>query len=80
LVYSFATTLSALTTWALLAEIARRGGAILLVEQKLTIALDVSRSVYVMGHGRVVFQGTPTDFLPNDLEPAAICRSQCFVQ
>jgi branched-chain amino acid transport system ATP-binding protein len=44
---------------ALLTEIAQRGVAILLVEQKLTIALTISRRVYVMGHGRVVFEGTP---------------------
>ncbi|MBM3568025.1 MAG: ABC transporter ATP-binding protein [Alphaproteobacteria bacterium] len=43
----------------LLDEIARRGVAILLVEQKLTIALRISRRLYVMGHGRVVFEGTP---------------------
>ena len=47
----------------LLAEVARRGIAILLVEQKLTIALDLSRCIYVMGHGRIVFQGTPAEFL-----------------
>jgi branched-chain amino acid transport system ATP-binding protein len=44
---------------ALFAEIKRRGVSILLVEQKLTIALDLSERLYVMGHGRVVFQGTP---------------------
>jgi branched-chain amino acid transport system ATP-binding protein len=43
----------------LLAEIARRGVSILLVEQKLTIALRISRRLYVMGHGRIVFEGTP---------------------
>ena len=48
---------------SLLAEVARRGVAILLVEQKLTIALDLSRCIYVMGHGRIVFQGTPAEFL-----------------
>jgi branched-chain amino acid transport system ATP-binding protein len=48
---------------SLLAEVAKRGIAILLVEQKLTIALDVSRCIYVMGHGRIVFEGTPADFL-----------------
>jgi branched-chain amino acid transport system ATP-binding protein len=45
----------------LLDEIARRGTAILLVEQKLTIALRISRRLYVMGHGRIVFEGTPAD-------------------
>jgi len=43
----------------LLTRIASPGVAILLVEQKLTIALAISRRVYVMGHGRVVFEGTP---------------------
>ena len=46
----------------LLGEIARRGVSILLVEQKLTIALKISTRLYVMGHGRIVFQGTPADF------------------
>ena len=36
-----------------------RGISVLLVEQKLTIALDISQRVYVMGHGVVVFEGTP---------------------
>lgn len=43
----------------LLKEIARRGVAILLVEQKLAIAMDVANRVYVMGHGKVVFEGAP---------------------
>ncbi len=43
----------------LLEEIASRGLSILLVEQKLTIALNISHRVFVMGHGRVVFEGTP---------------------
>jgi branched-chain amino acid transport system ATP-binding protein len=42
----------------LLKEIRRRGVSILLVEQKLAIALDISDRVYVMGHGAVVFEGT----------------------
>ncbi len=49
----------------LLAEIAKRGVAILLVEQKLTIALRISRRLYVMGHGRIVFEGTPADLEAN---------------
>jgi branched-chain amino acid transport system ATP-binding protein len=43
----------------LLMEIARRGVAILLVEQKLTIALKISRRLYVMGHGKIVWEGAP---------------------
>jgi branched-chain amino acid transport system ATP-binding protein len=49
----------------LLAEIARRGVAILLVEQKLSIAMRISHRVYVMGHGRIVFEGTPADLKAN---------------
>ena len=49
----------------LISEIARRGLAILLVEQKLSIALDISKRVYVMGHGRIVFEGTPADLKAN---------------
>jgi branched-chain amino acid transport system ATP-binding protein len=45
----------------LLEEIGRRGVAILLVEQKLTIALKISARLYVMGHGRIVFEGTPAE-------------------
>ena len=49
----------------LISEIARRGLAILLVEQKLSIALDISKRVYVMGHGRIVFEGKPADLKAN---------------
>ena len=44
-----------------LKEIAARGVSTLLVEQKLSIALDIADRVYVMGHGKVVFEGTPQD-------------------
>ena len=37
----------------------QRGLSVLLVEQKLAIALEVSDRALVMGHGRVVFNGTP---------------------
>ncbi|MEI7712497.1 MAG: ABC transporter ATP-binding protein [Rhodospirillales bacterium] len=50
---------------ALLAEIASRGVSILLVEQKLTIALKISHRLYVMGHGKIVFEGTPADLSAN---------------
>ncbi|MFW1442910.1 ABC transporter ATP-binding protein, partial [Vibrio parahaemolyticus] len=43
----------------LIARIAKAGVAILLVEQKLSIAMKISNRVYIMGHGRVVFEGTP---------------------
>ena len=35
--------------------------SVLLIEQKLTLALDISDRVLVMGHGQVVFDGTPDD-------------------
>jgi branched-chain amino acid transport system ATP-binding protein len=49
----------------LLQRIAERNISILLVEQKLTIALRISRRLYVMGHGRVVFTGAPADLKAN---------------
>ena len=50
----------------LIADIAQRGVAILLVEQKLSIAMRISRRVYVMGHGRIVFEGTPAELRDNE--------------
>jgi branched-chain amino acid transport system ATP-binding protein len=47
-------------------EIKNRGVSILLVEQKLTIALKISQRVYVMGHGQIVFEGTPDDLRSNE--------------
>ena len=38
-----------------------RGLGVLLVEQKLTIALEVADRCLVMGHGQIVFEGTPDD-------------------
>lgn len=49
----------------LLAEIAQRGISILLVEQKLTIALKISHRLLVMGHGEIVFDGLPADLAAN---------------
>lgn len=49
----------------LLSEIAERGISILLVEQKLTIALKISHRLLVMGHGEIVFDGTPADLAAN---------------
>ena len=42
-----------------------RGIAVLLVEQKLTIALEISQRCYVMGHGQIVFEGRPADLMAN---------------
>jgi branched-chain amino acid transport system ATP-binding protein len=50
----------------LLERIAARGVSILLVEQKLTIALRISKRLYVMGHGRIVFEGTAADLKANE--------------
>jgi branched-chain amino acid transport system ATP-binding protein len=36
-----------------------RGISVLLIEQKLTIAMSISDRALVMGHGSIVFQGTP---------------------
>jgi branched-chain amino acid transport system ATP-binding protein len=48
-----------------LKELKNRGIAVLLVEQKLAIALEISERCYVMGHGRIVFEGTPTELRGN---------------
>jgi len=49
-----------------LSEMKKRAIAILLVEQKLTISLQISQRLYVMGHGRVVFHGTPEELRDNE--------------
>jgi branched-chain amino acid transport system ATP-binding protein len=43
----------------LLGEVRAQGMAVLLIEQKLMIALEVSSRAYLLGHGRVVFEGPP---------------------
>ncbi|MBK8762721.1 MAG: ABC transporter ATP-binding protein [Sulfuritalea sp.] len=48
-----------------LQEVKKRGVSILLIEQKLAIALDISERLYLMGHGRIVFEGTPADLKNN---------------
>ena len=48
-----------------LEELRRRGISVLLVEQKLAIALQISQRVYVMGHGSIVFEGTPDELMAN---------------
>jgi branched-chain amino acid transport system ATP-binding protein len=42
-----------------LQELKKRGVSVLLIEQKLTIAMAISDRALVMGHGSIVFQGTP---------------------
>jgi branched-chain amino acid transport system ATP-binding protein len=48
-----------------LRELKRRGISVLLVEQKLTIALQVADRCLVMGHGEIVFEGSPADLKAN---------------
>ena len=48
-----------------LKELKRRGIAVLLIEQKLAIALDIAERCYVMGHGRMVFEGSPAELRAN---------------
>ena len=48
-----------------LRELKRRGISVLLVEQKLTIALQVADRCLVMGHGQIVFEGTPAELKAN---------------
>ena len=49
----------------LLKKIAEKGVSILLVEQKLTIAFNLSKRLFIMGHGKVVYEGTPIDINNN---------------
>jgi branched-chain amino acid transport system ATP-binding protein len=48
-----------------LKELKCRGISVLLIEQKLTIAMEISDQCMVMGHGSIVFTGTPAE-LRND--------------
>jgi len=50
----------------LLEKIAARGVAILMIEQKLTIALEISHRLYVMGQGQIVFEGSPERLRANE--------------
>ncbi|MBN8960622.1 MAG: ABC transporter ATP-binding protein [Rhizobiales bacterium] len=44
---------------AYILRLKERGISVLLIEQKLTIAMSVSDRALVMGHGQIVFSGTP---------------------
>ena len=48
-----------------LTKIKERGVSVLLIEQKLTIALGISDRTLVMGHGSIVFEGTPDELRAN---------------
>jgi branched-chain amino acid transport system ATP-binding protein len=50
----------------LIEEIAQRGISVLLVEQKLSIALKICQRLYIMGHGQIVFEGTPKDLISDE--------------
>jgi len=48
-----------------LKELRKRGISVLLIEQKLTIAIQISDRCLVMGHGSIVFEGTPDELRAN---------------
>ena len=56
----------------LISEIAKAGVSILLVEQKLSIAMDISHRVLVMGHGQIVFEGTPQELRADEVIKGAL--------
>lgn len=53
-----------------LSTLQARGVSVLLIEQKLSIALQVASRCVVMGQGRVVFEGAPSELRTNE----ALCR------
>jgi branched-chain amino acid transport system ATP-binding protein len=48
-----------------LQRLKERGISVLLIEQKLTIAMAISDRALVMGHGSIVYQGTPDELRAN---------------
>ena len=48
-----------------LVRLRQRGVSVLLIEQKLTIAMTISDRALVMGHGAIVFDGTPAELRAN---------------
>ncbi len=48
-----------------LQQLKSRGVSVLLIEQKLTIAMNISDRALVMGHGSIVFEGTPEELRQN---------------
>ncbi|MFT0548907.1 ABC transporter ATP-binding protein [Allopusillimonas ginsengisoli] len=46
-------------------DINRQGVSVILVEQKLTIAMKISTNVCLLGRGQIVFHGTPDELLGN---------------
>ncbi|OLC35123.1 MAG: ABC transporter ATP-binding protein [Candidatus Rokubacteria bacterium 13_1_40CM_4_69_5] len=54
------------TTFAIIADIRRRGTTVLLVEQNAYLALRMADRGYVMETGRIVLEGRAADLLGND--------------
>lgn len=50
------------TVTEVIRDICAKGVAVVLVEQKLTIALKIAHELLVMGHGQIVFRGSPASF------------------
>jgi branched-chain amino acid transport system ATP-binding protein len=50
------------TVTEVILDICAKGVAVVLVEQKLTIALKIAHELLVMGHGEIVFRGSPAAF------------------
>ena len=48
-----------------LKKLKEKGISVLLIEQKLTIAMNISDRALVMGHGGIVFEGTPDELRQN---------------
>ena len=54
------------TTFAIIADIRRRGTTVLLVEQNAYAALRMADRAYVMETGRIVLEGAARDLLEDD--------------
>ena len=57
-----------------LKKLKERGISVLLIEQKLTIAMAISDRALVMGHGSIVFQGTPDSLRADAVYSQGVAR------